>query len=154
MANYLQMRSIRRDGETKGGREGVDRLTVNSLWSLYRINSVRLDRQWFCIKIWQISPWRPLGHHWDYRVGHGHGLGHLHYSEGCEGISPHSAWAKPEKTWLQTEHVLSKEHVLWHNCKNLTEHHPDCCEEKNKSSLEKRRKWNGSGSLLMSFDML
>lgn len=44
------------------------------------------------------------------------------------------------ETWLQMEHVLSKEHVLWHNCNNLTEHHADRYEEKNKSSPEKGKK--------------
>lgn len=90
-----------RETETERGREGTDSLTVNSLWSLHRINGVRLDRQCFCIKIWHIlPPDGPLG-----TTGitdSDMDLGICIKLRAVKAFPPHRAGAKPERTGLQT----------------------------------------------------
>lgn len=118
--------------EMKGKR--ADGLTVNSFWSLHRINDVRIDGQRFCIKIRHILAQRPHGYRWDYRVGHG--LGDLHYMDSSEGVFPSELWreaieelesfpkscsvmTKVVRIWQDSSWLLVRRRLCWLEMKRV-----------------------------------
>lgn len=84
------------------------------------------------------APRAPRGLHTD-----GRGLGASAAQRGrWRHLPPPSSSSSPpmcgsEDRCCRWSTSLSKEHVLWHVCKNLTGHPPDRCEEKNKSPLKR-----------------